>query len=138
MPLQEALEAVTPNVTDFFASSMATNLVCIGAGNDKKTKKPRITNPGVRVQGGRIYDSENGTSCHQVSLCWTYIQQCPLAKSFWHVCPACKVRKLSCNTCKCLGRITNMLMHLKWDDRRTTAYSLRHLLIYMCMRWLSS
>lgn len=33
---------------------------------DKKPRKPRTTNPGVRVQGGRIYDSENGTTCHQV------------------------------------------------------------------------
>ncbi|KAK2076518.1 hypothetical protein QBZ16_001044 [Prototheca wickerhamii] len=29
-----------------------------------KTKK-RTANPGVRQQGGRIYDSENGTTCHQ-------------------------------------------------------------------------
>lgn len=33
----------------------------------KKAKKPRCSNPGVRVQGGRIYDSANGTTCHQVS-----------------------------------------------------------------------
>ena len=36
------------------------------APKDKKPRKPRTTNPGVRVQGGRIYDSENGTTCHQV------------------------------------------------------------------------
>ena len=28
-------------------------------------KKKRNTEPGIRHQGGRIYDSENGTSCHQ-------------------------------------------------------------------------
>ncbi|KAL4424642.1 hypothetical protein ABPG77_002260 [Micractinium sp. CCAP 211/92] len=28
-------------------------------------KKKRNNNPGVRVQGGRVYDSENGTTCHQ-------------------------------------------------------------------------
>jgi hypothetical protein len=32
-----------------------------------KVKKKRDNNPGVRVQGGRIYDSEKGTTCHQVS-----------------------------------------------------------------------
>jgi hypothetical protein len=37
-----------------------------GAVGDKKAKKKRDNNPGVRVQGGRIYDSEKGTTCHQV------------------------------------------------------------------------
>ncbi len=36
-------------------------------GAVKKAKKKRDNNPGVRVQGGRIYDSEKGTTCHQVS-----------------------------------------------------------------------
>jgi hypothetical protein len=35
------------------------------AGKEQPAKK-RTANPGVRVQGGRIYDSENGTTCHQV------------------------------------------------------------------------
>lgn len=31
----------------------------------KVPRKKRDPNPGVRHQGGRIYDSENGTTCHQ-------------------------------------------------------------------------
>ena len=30
-------------------------------------KKSRSKRPGVRVVGGRIYDSENGKTCHQVT-----------------------------------------------------------------------
>lgn len=29
-------------------------------------KKERTRDPGVRVKGGRIYDSEHGKTCHQV------------------------------------------------------------------------
>ena len=32
-----------------------------------KERKRRNNNPGVRVQGGRIYCSETGTTCHQVA-----------------------------------------------------------------------
>ncbi|KAI3426127.1 hypothetical protein D9Q98_008506 [Chlorella vulgaris] len=32
---------------------------------DAPAKKKRNNNPGIRVQGGRVYDSENGTTCHQ-------------------------------------------------------------------------
>ena len=42
----------------------ALRIAPVFAGN-AKTKK-RTVNPGVRQQGGRIYDSENGTTCHQV------------------------------------------------------------------------
>ncbi|KAL4448632.1 hypothetical protein ABPG75_005851 [Micractinium tetrahymenae] len=35
-----------------------------GAGGPP-AKKKRNNNPGVRVQGGRVYDSEKGTTCHQ-------------------------------------------------------------------------
>lgn len=31
-----------------------------------KRLKLRTNNPGVRVKGARIYDSENGKTCHQV------------------------------------------------------------------------
>lgn len=31
----------------------------------KASKKARQSNPGVRVVGGKVYDSENGTTCHQ-------------------------------------------------------------------------
>ena len=32
-----------------------------------KERKKRNNNPGVRVQGGRIYCSDTGTTCHQVA-----------------------------------------------------------------------
>eukprot|EP00887_Chlorella_sp_A99_P007601 scaffold28.g7601.t1 len=35
------------------------------AGAEVAGKKKRNNNPGVRIQGGRVYDSENGTTCHQ-------------------------------------------------------------------------
>lgn len=35
-------------------------------GDSSKKEKKRTTNPGVRVIHGRIYDSENGKTCHQV------------------------------------------------------------------------
>jgi|APAra0007618257_1042622.scaffolds.fasta_scaffold02306_11 hypothetical protein len=33
---------------------------------EKEKPSKRTTNPGVRVVGGRIYDSSNGKTCHQV------------------------------------------------------------------------
>ncbi|CAH1421419.1 unnamed protein product [Lactuca virosa] len=33
--------------------------------NSSSQPKKRNSNPGVRVIGGRVYDSENGTTCHQ-------------------------------------------------------------------------
>eukprot|EP00899_Mesostigma_viride_P018882 jgi/Mesvir1/26996/Mv20707-RA.1 len=45
----KAVKPATPNGTD--------------AG--KPAVKSRNSNPGIRVQGGRIYDSENGRTCHQ-------------------------------------------------------------------------
>ena len=47
-----------------YAAWNAIKIPPVPAGN-AKTKK-RTANPGVRQQGGRIYDSENGTTCHQV------------------------------------------------------------------------
>lgn len=40
----------------------------IKVDNSSSKPKKRNSNPGVRVIGGRVYDSENGTTCHQVSL----------------------------------------------------------------------
>jgi len=39
--------------------------VASAAASEGKDKKKRNANPGVRIQGGRVYDSENGTTCHQ-------------------------------------------------------------------------
>ena len=36
-------------------------------GKEVVEKKSRSKRPGVRVVGGRIYDSENGKTCHQVT-----------------------------------------------------------------------
>ena len=38
----------------------------VANGNNKKAK--RTSCPGIRVKGNRIYDSENGITCHQVFL----------------------------------------------------------------------
>lgn len=37
-------------------------------GNGNKAKRAKC--PGVRVVGNRIYDSENGKTCHQVIPVW--------------------------------------------------------------------
>ena len=51
-------------------------------------KKKRNTEPGIRHQGGRIYDSENGTSCHQCRQKTLEVKagckSCTL-----HFCPRC-------------------------------------------------
>ncbi|KAG7670748.1 hypothetical protein Ndes2526A_g01480 [Nannochloris sp. 'desiccata'] len=53
-----------------------------------KEKKKRTSNPGIRQQGGRIYDSENGTTCHQCRQKTIEIKakckQCTL-----YYCPRC-------------------------------------------------
>lgn len=36
--------------------------------------RKRTKSPGVRVVGGRIYDSENGKTCHQVSIFFLKIE----------------------------------------------------------------
>lgn len=38
---------------------------------DSQAKRSKA--PGVRVVGGRIYDSENGKTCHQVCLIYLFI-----------------------------------------------------------------
>ena len=43
-----------------------------------KERKRRNNNPGVRVQGGRIYCSDTGTTCHQVAS-FTPTKQCRAA-----------------------------------------------------------
>jgi hypothetical protein len=56
--------------------------------NVAKEKKKRTNNPGIRQQGGRIYDSENGTTCHQCRQKTIEIKakckQCTL-----YFCPRC-------------------------------------------------
>jgi len=53
-----------------------------------KERKKRTSNPGIRQQGGRIYDSENGTTCHQCRQKTIEIKakckQCTL-----YYCPRC-------------------------------------------------
>ena len=62
----DAVEAVlAPAATAADDTADAAPPPAAGAG-EKKAKKKRDNNPGVRVQGGRIYDSEKGTTCHQV------------------------------------------------------------------------
>ncbi|GAQ86643.1 Zinc-finger domain of monoamine-oxidase A repressor R1 [Klebsormidium nitens] len=38
---------------------------CSAGKEPEASKKARRSNPGVRVVGGKVYDSENGTTCHQ-------------------------------------------------------------------------
>ncbi|KAL0910294.1 hypothetical protein M5K25_021261 [Dendrobium thyrsiflorum] len=69
--------------------------------NDSENKKEiatspakRSKNPGVRVQGGRIYDSENGKTCHQCrqktmdfsASCKAMKRQKPCTIKFCHKC----------------------------------------------------
>jgi hypothetical protein len=62
----DAVDAVpAPAATAADDTAAAAPPPAAGAG-EKKAKKKRDNNPGVRVQGGRIYDSEKGTTCHQV------------------------------------------------------------------------
>jgi hypothetical protein len=44
--------------------TLAAALEAIATPEGKKKRNPA---PGVRVVGGRIYDPENGKTCHQVS-----------------------------------------------------------------------
>uniref|UniRef100_A0A1D1ZVX1 Zinc-finger domain-containing protein n=1 Tax=Auxenochlorella protothecoides TaxID=3075 RepID=A0A1D1ZVX1_AUXPR len=51
-------------------------------------KKQRTANPGVRHQGGRIYDSENGTTCHQCRQ-KTVEVKAKCTKCTLYFCPRC-------------------------------------------------
>lgn len=51
-------------------------------------KKKRNNNPGVRVQGGRVYDSENGTTCHQCRQ-KTIETNAKCTKCTLYFCPKC-------------------------------------------------
>ncbi|KAL8092425.1 uncharacterized protein LOC141693316 [Apium graveolens] len=42
-----------------------SSTVASGENNSKSQTRQRTTNPGVRLIGGRIYDSERGKTCHQ-------------------------------------------------------------------------
>jgi hypothetical protein len=52
---------------------------CLHDGNTLPSKKSRRANPGIRVVGGKVYDSENGITCHQ----------CRWALSSMHTLPIC-------------------------------------------------
>ena len=53
-------------------------------------KKKRNTEPGIRHQGGRIYDSENGTSCHQCRQKTLEVKAaCTSPQCSLHWCPRC-------------------------------------------------
>jgi hypothetical protein len=52
---------------------------CIQDGDTLPSKKGRRANPGIRVVGGKVYDSENGITCHQ----------CRWALSSMHTLPIC-------------------------------------------------
>jgi formamidopyrimidine-DNA glycosylase len=55
-------------------------------------KKKRNNNPGVRVQGGRVYDSENGTTCHQCRQ-KTIETKAKCTKCTLYFCPKCACRE---------------------------------------------
>ncbi|KAK9813834.1 hypothetical protein WJX73_001007 [Symbiochloris irregularis] len=59
---------------------------------EEKARKPRTTNPGVRVQGGRIYDSETGTTCHQCRQKTVEVKgKCSKCTLYW--CPRCLLNR---------------------------------------------
>lgn len=57
-------------------------------------KRVRRKDPGVRLQGGRIYDSANGTTCHQCRQKTAEVKaactRCPM-----HFCPRCLENRYS-------------------------------------------
>lgn len=59
-------EAAGPAAVAAAPAPAEANADADGAAQPVKQKKKRDNNPGIRVQGGRIYDSEKGTTCHQV------------------------------------------------------------------------
>lgn len=59
-----------------------------------KGKKKRNADPGIRHQGGRIYDSENGTTCHQCRQKTIEIKaQCKSARCGLQFCPRCLLNR---------------------------------------------
>lgn len=76
--------------------------------------KKRNSDPGIRHQGGRIYDSENGTTCHQCRQKTVEVKAaCKEAKCNLNFCPRCllnrynevvdvvrKLKKWKCPKCR--------------------------------------
>lgn len=67
-------------------------------GSNTKTvvtgKRKRNAEPGVRHQGGRIYDSENGTTCHQCRQKTVEMKaQCKSGTCKMHFCPRCLLNR---------------------------------------------
>lgn len=76
--------------------------------------KKRNSEPGIRHQGGRIYDSENGTTCHQCRQKTVEVKApCKEAKCNLNFCPRCllnrynevvdvvrKLKKWKCPKCR--------------------------------------
>lgn len=57
-------------------------------------KKRRNTDPGIRHQGGRIYDSENGTTCHQCRQKTIEVKApCTSATCGLQFCPRCLLNR---------------------------------------------
>lgn len=50
------------------ASSSVSKDKAAAAKKEKQKEYKRTNCPGVRLHHGRIYDSENGKTCHQVCL----------------------------------------------------------------------
>lgn len=59
-----------------------SSTVASDQNNSKPETRQRTTNPGLRLIGGRIYDSESGKTCHQVL--WLLFGLCP--NFFVNVC----------------------------------------------------
>ncbi|KAK1357518.1 Zinc-finger domain of monoamine-oxidase A repressor R1 [Heracleum sosnowskyi] len=72
----------------------ATSTAVSNQNNPQSDTKQRTTNPGVRIINGKIYDSENGKSCHQcrqktrsfAASCKNQKNDKPCSKSFCHTC----------------------------------------------------
>eukprot|EP00884_Botryococcus_braunii_P009655 jgi/Botrbrau1/18691/Bobra.0386s0019.1 len=76
-------------------------------------KKRRQNNPGIRVQGGRIYDSEKGTTCHQCRQKTVETKaKCGSCTLYW--CPRCLLNRYG-------EDVEKVSAQAKWDCPRCRA-----------------
>eukprot|EP00890_Picochlorum_soloecismus_P003874 jgi/Picsp_1/4488/NSC_06709-R1_zinc-finger domain of monoamine-oxidase a repressor r1 protein len=70
------------------------DVVTAGQGNGVIKKKKRSAEPGVRQQGGRIYDSKHGTTCHQCRQKTIEVKaHCTSKRCNLYFCPRCLLNR---------------------------------------------
>ncbi|KAK9867375.1 hypothetical protein WJX84_007322 [Apatococcus fuscideae] len=72
------------------------------AADGGQKKKARTQDPGIRVQGGRIYDSETGTTCHQCRQKTVDAKaKCTCCTLLW--CTRCLLNRYGVEVAKVMG-----------------------------------